>query len=347
MADEPTQDGLIAQIDKQISDLIDTRISSSAKIHPSYSYLWSNIKQTIMAGGKRTRPQLVAIGYGQLDDAIIPVASAYELIHTAMLAHDDVIDRDTVRRGKPTINGVYVDRYSTRLSAADRDHQAYGAGILAGDLLISESYCMIMASTFSSDIKTSLVNLLHRSIYEVVGGELLDVEAAFMDDYYDPLLIARYKTASYSFVGPLLAGAICAEAPKQILNALEEFGQSAGTAYQLQDDVLGLFGVESKTGKSTIGDLREGKATVLIKHHKDTLAQNELNEFQAVFGNSSITTEQANQIKHAIKASGALEKTKLMINQYYAAAKKSIANLPASQQEQLLALLNKLENRTI
>lgn len=100
-------------------------------------------------------------------------------------------------------------------------------------------------------------------IQEVVGGELTDVESAFVHDMpFDPIKIYRYKTAGYSFVGPLLSGAYCHEESQDTIDSLRRYAISAGIAFQIHDDLLGVFGDERETGKSTLTDLREGKRTL-------------------------------------------------------------------------------------
>ncbi len=242
------------------------RIKEAAAMHPSYASLWIETARVVTRGGKRLRPYLVMIGCGRYTSAAIPIAAAQELLHAAMLIHDDIIDRDNIRRGEPNINGAYSARYSQYLSPENAQHFAHGAGILAGDILISEAYRYITEFTIAQDISARLVKTMHTSIFTVIGGELMDVEAAFMHDVsFDPIMISRYKTASYSFIGPLLAGAYWAGASPDLLEKVTEFGTYAGIAFQLQDDMLNVFGDEHKTGKPVLADLREAKATYLIQ----------------------------------------------------------------------------------
>lgn len=263
-----------AEVEERLVRLCDERISQAAEVGDRYVLLWKKIKTIVLRGGKRIRPYLVMVGYGKYSESMLSVAVAQELVHIAMLIHDDIIDQDFIRHGGKNISGEYRDAYSKYLDRIPATHYANSAALMAGDALISESYLQINTAQFSQNIQAQLINRLGRSIFEVIGGELLDVEAAFVNDVaFDPLKIYRYKTASYSFIGPLLSGAICAGADGDTLQMLERFAEKIGVAYQLQDDLLGVFGDEKETGKSTLSDLREGKQTLLVNFHKDLMSK--------------------------------------------------------------------------
>lgn len=320
-------------VETLLRSLVDERVVSSRDIHESYHRLWQTIRAVVASGGKRIRPQLTMVGYGSFNEAIVPVAAAQELIHIAMLMHDDVIDRDTVRHGKLNVNGTYAARYQPYLDETDATHYGYSAGILAGDLLISEAYQLIATANLEPSIKQAVSARLGLSIFEVVGGELLDVEAAFMhDQLLDPLTVARYKTASYTFMGPLLSGALCHNASEQTLAALESYASNAGIAFQIQDDLLGVFGDEAVIGKSTLGDLREAKATLLIDHYKATLEDSEETQFTAVFGNADASNEQFEQLKTLISQSGAKQKTERAVRDYYERALEALKDISNTNQ---------------
>ena len=189
---------------------------------------------------------------------------------------------------------------------------------------------------------------MHTSIFTVIGGELMDVEAAFMHDVsFDPIMISRYKTASYSFIGPLLAGAYWAGASPDLLEKVTEFGTYAGIAFQLQDDMLNVFGDEHKTGKPVLADLREAKATYLIQEYISTLDDTALSHFRTIFGNPYASTEELETLKTAIAATSAVEKTEALISDYFEKAAAVAKTMPdAFRREELEALLGKLDHRT-
>ena len=323
------------------------RVHEAAGIHESYETLWKETARIVLNGGKRLRPYLVMIGAGGYDASAIPIAAAQELLHVAMLAHDDVVDQDNIRRGEPNVNGVYVKRYAPYIAPSLSQHYAHSAGILAGDILLSEAYHCIMSCDAPSELKSTLSETLYQSIFSVIGGELMDVEAAFMRDIsYDPIMVSRYKTASYSCIGPLIAGAQWGGASNDTIALLTEFGTYAGIAFQLQDDLLGVFGDEATTGKSSLNDLREAKATYLIRSYQKTLDERGRKTFFEIFGNAEATDEALRSLKAAIAATSAVKDTEAKITEYFEKATAIAETLDTFRKTELLMLLKKLDKRS-
>lgn len=278
-------------VDAQMRSLFDERRRRAALINKSYAAFWDHIAEVAMAGGKRIRPYLTMVGNGSFDERVLPVALAQEFIHIAMLVHDDIIDQDTMRHGVNNMTGRYIDTYSPHVDDVRALHYANSAAMLGGDSLISEAYRLIETSTYSHEVRQKLSEQLATSIFEVIGGELLDVEAGFVTNVsHDPLTIYRYKTSSYSFIGPLLSGAYCAGTDDATLATLERFATNMGVAFQIQDDLLGVFGDEQQTGKSTTSDLREGKQTLLVRYHTDLMTPEQRERF-AWFGKQDASEE--------------------------------------------------------
>lgn len=163
-------------VDAYIMDRIDDRVAQASAVHPRYERLWREIARIYQAGGKRMRPYLAVVGYGKLDTAIVPVAAAQELLHVAMLVHDDIIDQDTMRHSQATINGAYETDYVSVLPGSQATHYANSAALLAGDVLLSEAYRLVQSAPFSSSVIRQLSERLSQSVFEVIGGELIDVE---------------------------------------------------------------------------------------------------------------------------------------------------------------------------
>ena len=316
------------QIDAALTRLMQQRQAEAEAIGGPYVKLWQTIEAVSMAGGKRIRPYLTVVGNGDLDEDIVPVALAQELIHIAMLMHDDIIDQDYVRHGQDNVGGIYKKTYDKHLDSTRSTHYANGAALLAGDALIAESYRLIYSSNFDSQTQQRLLSQLSQSIFDVIGGELLDVELGFVNDLdVSPIQVYRYKTASYSFVGPIVSGAIASAADDATTEALHDFAVSAGVAYQIQDDLLGVFGDESSTGKSTLTDLREGKQTLLIEYYQSLMSDDQAVRFAESFGKDDASDEELNQIKLDIDNSGARAKTATMANLYFDQAVEHLSKL--------------------
>jgi geranylgeranyl pyrophosphate synthase len=253
------------------------RISLATAYGDNYRLLWEAARSASQ-GGKMFRPALVVGVYrdfgGTDDDSALRIASAFELLHTAFLLHDDVIDRDLVRRGVPNLAGSFAADAFAR-GATDAAAQTWGqaSAILAGDLLIQAAQGFLARLSAPSEVRAELLDLFDRSIFVTAAGELADVAFSAgvrLPSLVDVMAMTEQKTASYSFEAPLKAGAILARVDADMLTILGEFGRLVGVAFQLRDDQLGVFGDEKVTGKSVLNDLRNRKETPLIAHARST-----------------------------------------------------------------------------
>lgn len=321
--------------------------AQSQTIDPSYERLWAAVRDIALKGGKRLRPYLVHVGYGALDQRVTPIAAAQELLHIALLVHDDVIDRDDHRHGAPNINGIYKSLYNGRVSPQDATHYAYSAAILAGDLLISAAYELIsLADQVNLEDRRVAQQLLGKSIFDVAAGELMDTEAAFMEGVYDPLTIYHYKTAGYSFRGPLLTGAKLAHLPDDQIAKLETYALNVGIAFQLHDDYLGVYGEEEVTGKSASCDLREGKHTFLISHFLSRANADTAKRYHALIGRDDIPTEELDVVKNDIDLAGSKTANTNLADTYLEKAVNAVEHLEDPfRRSELIALANKLARR--
>lgn len=336
---------------KTLASFFQESIAEAEKISSNYSKLWRHMETVVMHGGKRLRPYLAIVGFGQYDEASIqktvPFAAALELLHAALLMHDDVIDRDDIRHGADNLNGLYKKEYVS-VAQPDRTHYAHSAAILAGDLLISAAHRLIIANTTDPEDQVVALAQLYQSNFEVAGGQLMDVEATFLEqEELRALPIATHKTASYSFIGPLLTGARLAHAPKKQIDTLRTFGLNLGIAYQLQDDVLGVFGDASVTGKSTVNDIREAKHTYLIEQY---IASNQVDTqlLKSVFGNADASDAEIARFKQSLQDSGARTQTEEAIKSYIEKAQSALDGLDHDQPiyNELCLFLHKIITRS-
>ncbi|MDB5162311.1 MAG: crtE [Candidatus Saccharibacteria bacterium] len=305
-------------VDVYSKSLFEWRTSQASSVHGNYERLWKTISTLFTAGGKRLRPYMTLLTYQAYSHKpvtnILPAAVAQEMLHQAMLMHDDIIDRDTMRYHVKNISGQYRDIYK---DAPDAGHFADSSAMLAGDLLISEAHIQVALADVSPEILTKAQDVLNQAVFHVIGGELLDTEASFSEDsHIDPLTILEQKTASYSFVGPLTMGATLAGASDEQIGLLKHFGTSIGIAYQLRDDILGIFGNQEITGKSTEGDLREKKRTLLIDEFYKRASDEQRAQFDAIFGSKDATTEDIQTLRDLLTHSGARSAIEAYIESY-------------------------------
>jgi geranylgeranyl diphosphate synthase type II len=262
-----------AAIDDAIDDAVSRIRGRADALGAAFAELGGAIERA-SAGGKRFRPALVAASFqafgGTPADApgLYPVAAAFELLHTAFVVHDDVIDHDTMRRGIPNVSGEFRQRARSR--GADASGAALlgdAAAILAGDLLLHEAVRLVALADVDARQREALLALVDDAVFVSAAGELADVENAVSAEYADSaalLTAAHDKTAVYSFTAPLSAGAVLAGASRESIAALADAGRHLGLAFQLADDLIGAFGTPAQAGRDAGGDLREAKRTPLI-----------------------------------------------------------------------------------
>lgn len=253
-------------------------------------------------GGKKMRAFLIYLGYrmgGESDVLkILPISLSVEIIHSFLLIHDDIIDKSDVRRGKPTIHKRYEKLFD--------DHYGISQAIVLGDMACFEAFNLVNSSEFSSDLKLSCQNKLNNVLLETTYGEALDIEYTYIEPKIgDIMLIADLKTARYSFVGPLSIGGLLSKCSSGQMKAISEFGLSVGTAFQLQDDYLGIFGDEKILGKSVLSDMREGKNTLLIYKTRELGTAQDRKTIARLWGKPNATVVDLEKIKQIIVKSGA------------------------------------------
>ncbi len=328
-----TNDDIAATVNGVIDDYFSRSIAEADAINPHYATLWQEMYRLIKSGGKRIRPKMTIMAYkafgGSDVDGILPIAAAQELLHVSLLIHDDIIDRDYVRYGVNNIHAGYENIYSELIAnLGDRHHYAQSAALLGGDLLISAAYRLICDSTLLPSQLLIAQRLLSQAIFEVAGGELLDIETSFRQHgQINAQTIALYKTASYTFISPLMTGAILAGASLDQQLSLRVFAESLGVAYQFTDDLIGTFGDQEITGKSTSSDIAEGKRTMMVELFYDMASDRDKQKFDKYFGKTDINNNQVAIIKDLLFASGARRQTELIIDDYTRKARQALDNI--------------------
>ena len=307
-------------VDDYITRFYAAEIARAETISPDYARLWRVLHDTYLAGGKRLRPYMVVLAYrackGDPEGDVLSAAAALELLHCSMLIHDDIIDRDIIRHGKPNVAGQYRSVFAETLEPAKRNHLADSAALLGGDLLIMSAHRLLAESKLPAEKRLVALRLMNDAIFNVVGGELLDSESAIKEVAdADSLTIARYKTAHYSFVTPFLMGASLAGASQSTLVALTDYGDALGIAFQLADDLLGLFGDEEVTGKPATSDLREGRRTYLLQQAYRLASPVQRAELDGFIG-TQVTVSQLERARAIVRECGAYDATIAEITTY-------------------------------
>ncbi|ANJ28327.1 polyprenyl synthetase family protein [Agromyces aureus] len=310
-------------------------------------------------GGKYLRPRLAAaafLAHGGTDVALLRhVAGAVQLVHLALCAHDDVIDGDRVRHGRPNVIGrTEANTLAAGLGASAAIRQGEASGLLAGDLALNAAAIALITAPAQDRVRLRLAAVALDAIEQTVAGELLDVRSETLPpEQSRPLLVARLKTAAYSVTLPLQLGAIAAGAdgsstgdPAE-LDRIERVGTALGIAYQLGDDDLGLFGATETTGKSTISDLRDGKRTEHIRLALERAAPADRARIVQALGSPEADEEDARRVREIVTATGARASVHELIRTHLELGIRTArAELPAQLAEYLAGLALSLRHRT-
>ncbi|MEH0823201.1 MULTISPECIES: polyprenyl synthetase family protein [unclassified Micromonospora] len=266
---------LIKGVDETLAAFLAAEVESLTEIDAAMGGFAATARDCVLAGGKRVRPTFAYWGWRGLVGgeeplcSVLPALSALELLHTFALVHDDVMDASDTRRGLPTAHRAAAARHRAAGHTGDPDRYGEAVAVLIGDL------CMVWADRLMAHAAVPADRLLDvRRCYdqmriETVAGQFLDVlgendSANWTVDR--ALRVARYKTASYTVQRPLLFGACLAgaDADDPLIAAYTRYGLAVGEAFQLRDDLLGVYGDPETTGKPAGDDLRTGKPTALL-----------------------------------------------------------------------------------
>ncbi|WP_414683566.1 polyprenyl synthetase family protein [Microbacterium sp. CFBP9023] len=320
---------------------LDRMRGESAEYGPDAEGLIDSAADTLV-GGKRLRARFCHAGWQSIarfrdhdaeeSTGLWDVCAALEIFQSAALVHDDLIDNSDTRRGRPAAHRALEGAH---VAAGWRgDPAAFGrsSAILLGDLLVAWSDDLLEEAIEPLPHASAVRREYGRMRRDVTVGQFLDIaeESAWSvhatDSHVERALrVVSLKSARYSIEQPLVLGAAIADADEDQLLALREFGHPVGMAFQLRDDLLGVYGDAAVTGKPAGDDLREGKRTVLVALTRQTLDASARTLFDEMLGDPDLTSEQVAFLQATITASGALERVERMIDDYAREADRALS----------------------
>lgn len=266
-----------------------------------------------VSGGKRLRAAFCWWGHlavaPPLDhDALVRASASLELLHASALVHDDYMDASDVRRGRPATHKAFEARHRADGWRSNPEQYGASAAILLGDLLLSWADEMLRTSGLPAGRVLDGLDYLDLTRSEVVMGQFLDVsvQARGATSVAEAMNVLRYKSAKYSIERPLNLGAALAGADEAVQSSLSAFGLPVGEAFQLRDDLLGVFGDPAVTGKPAGDDLSEGKRTVLVAEALDRAAPADAARLDAALG-TPLDPASVADLQQIIDSSGARE----------------------------------------
>lgn len=314
MADE-----LRDRVDAALREFMTAAIAPLREIDDVLIPVAETLAEFVLDGGKRLRPAFCfwagrAAGHPD-SDALVRAAASLELLQASALAHDDVIDHSDTRRGRPAVHRRFAEIHRGRGWTGSSDDFGAGVAILLGDLLLAWSETMLATSGCSGDALERARPVSDVMRLELMAGQYLDVveQARGGASVASALRVAQFKSAKYTIERPLHLGAAIAAASPEVVAAYSDYGIPLGEAFQLRDDLLGVYGDPATTGKPAGDDVREGKRTVLIALAVERLSPQDVNDLQAGLGDPSLSETDIVRLRDLITDSGAPAEVESMI----------------------------------
>jgi len=297
--------------------------------------VFTTLHRFVLAGGKRLRPLFCYWGWrsaGGVDGTpIITAAAALELFHAFALIHDDIMDGSDRRRGEPSVHRLFADLHTRSSWRGDPASYGRNTALLCGDLCAAWADQMFHECGLSAEQVHQGYGVFAIMRTEVIAGQYLDLVSGVGDgSVASALTVIRMKAARYTVTRPLQIGAALAGADSEALAALAAFGDPLGDAFQLRDDVLGVFGDPAVTGKSIIDDLREGKPTVMMALARGSADRDQQRRLKELFGNPDLDPAGAAELRQIIIDTGALDRIEQMIKVRTDGALAALADAPVS-----------------
>ncbi|MEM2906749.1 MAG: polyprenyl synthetase family protein [Candidatus Odinarchaeota archaeon] len=292
-----------SKAERQLRAFLEDRAVKSDFLGQEHKEFYLNLEEFILRGGKRLRPVAFIMAYKSAarvsDDKIYLPSISIELLHNATLVHDDIIDHDTMRRGGPTFHTKYSNLYSGKVS--DPTDFGVSVGIIGGNMLFNMGVEAILKSNFDDEKKMRALTFYTEGFREVIEGVFLESIMAIrrLSDEREYLTMIRLKTSSL-FEKGILMGAALAGASQRLIQALSNYAICTGQAFQIQDDILGVFGVEEVTGKPSDSDIREGKLTLLAIKLYEKCSHVEKTRINKIYKNKKATEADIDYIRNLL-----------------------------------------------
>ena len=324
-----------ADLEARLAD----ELAAARAAGPDAAAVVEAVSDLAVRGGKRVRGVLVCAAHAACGGAwadAVPAAVGFEILHAYFLAHDDWMDGDDVRRGGPSVHAALRARFGD-------ERQGDVGAILAGDWAAAVAMSAVMASKAPADRLLAAAREVARVHADVVLGQVLDVRAS-ASDRASVERVHALKTASYTVRGPLRVGALLAGAPEATLDAIDRAGTPAGVAFQLQDDLLGVFGDPKETGKPRGSDLREGKRSAVVVEALGDRAVRPL--LDRVLGVADAPDEEVEAIIGRLAQSGVKARVEARASELFAEARGAASGAPREVRALLEDAIASLVGRT-
>lgn len=330
------------KIDKELEAIFHNWSKDVDQVSPRL-YPYANALAETCGGGKRIRGALVMLGYEMAcggwhvaggseagkavigsDREILKVAAGYEIFQAAILAHDDIVDKSELRRGKPSL-----------YSRMGGDFAGISKAICLGDIGFFLAFKIISDSGFPDKVKNKALKIFSQAMLDTGLGELLDIDLATgqkLIEVSDIISVYTYKTAFYTITTPLQLGAVLRGASDDKLEPIKLYGQNLGIAFQIKDDINDIFKENKGLGKEPGGDIKEGKKTLLYLNANENIDEKQRKILNKYYGNPNIGQDEMDLVKDVLQKSGSLEYSQKEVEKYAKKAKKYIRHITSNEE---------------
>lgn len=300
-------------IDRSLASFLDT-VKRDYKLHLVSPILFESIREFTLREGKRLRPLLLILTYKgyapaskKISRKLYNASTCMEFLHNFMLIHDDIIDRSDLRRGKPTMHKILEGTVPSETPAK----LGIDLGIIAGDIVYALAIDAFLSIDEPAERKERALKYFIQTAAFTAMGEFIDTVSGVKPveevDEKEVFLNYTLKTARYTFDCPMVTGAILAGAKDKEIKSISRFGILIGQAFQVQDDIIGIFETEANIGKSILSDLAEGKKTLLVTHAFSVLRPKAKKEFLNIFTKKNKTLKDLETVKKIFVESKSLD----------------------------------------
>jgi geranylgeranyl diphosphate synthase type I len=338
---EPWISQITTGVTSRLESFFEEKLARASELSPCAPELISAVADLTMRGGKRLRPLAIYAGFRATtarvseDDwqAILTLGASIELLQTYLLIQDDWMDDDEQRRGGPSTHAAMTHKFNdARLGAS--------LAILAGDVAMGFAFELLHSTQFPASRTNEALRSFGHMHMEVVFGQQLDLLG-----HEDVTLTQNLKTGSYTTRGPISLGALLADASSAQLQALMQFAQPLGVAFQLRDDLLSMFGDPAATGKPAGHDLREGKHTALVSEARRLLSASDRACLDAVLGDRNAPAAAVHAAMRMLEYSGARARVEAKLAVRLSEARGALSSAPCLD-PQGVEMLTELIDRT-
>jgi geranylgeranyl diphosphate synthase type I len=324
---------LRTRVEKALAGFLGQQRTLLTSIDPALAEVADAIDRFVLGGGKRLRPAFAYWGHrgagGRDAPEVVAAVAALEFLQASALMHDDLMDGSDTRRGEPAIHRRFAGIHAEQAWRGSPEAFGAGSAILLGDLCLAWSDELLRVSGLDPATQQRAREVFDLMRTELIAGQYLDLHAQAAGDItlHRASTVARYKSAKYTVERPLLLGAAIADAPEPVRLVYSAYGLPLGEAFQLRDDILGVFGDSARTGKPAGDDLREGKRTYLVAAALEAAGPATAHRLRSALGNPDLDDADVAELREIITTTGALHRTEQRITGLTAMALAALAEV--------------------